>query len=222
VASSIEAPVSDGLPVGKYSQDCTFMSGVEDLDTADVRPWRPASVTPVSAGSVDMPIARTRAGMNEARRGRWKGFPGVLMSEQTFGVGVVLLTRGAASKAGIVPTAGTSNTCLGSSILQSSDRTVIGNARLDVRPRHLGGLDVRKHSGHTAVAERQVPQSHPTLDDYDRLARVWREEIVLPRRHRNSGQIIGEVREQERSALIPLPTDFLSESRLAAWPSHLG
>jgi len=52
----------------------------------------------------------------------------------------------------------------------------------------------------------QILPLAPVLDDYDRLARQWREEVVLPRRHRTTGWILAEAWEVERPLLRALPT----------------
>jgi transposase len=56
----------------------------------------------------------------------------------------------------------------------------------------------------------QVLPLHPTLADYDRLAVHWREEVVLPRRHRTTQQIIADAWEEERACLRPLPARLRS------------
>jgi hypothetical protein len=45
----------------------------------------------------------------------------------------------------------------------------------------------------------------PALEDYDRLARQWRDEVVLPRRHRTTGLIVRDAWAAERPLLGPLP-----------------
>jgi transposase len=55
----------------------------------------------------------------------------------------------------------------------------------------------------------QVLPASPTIADYDRLARHWREEIVLPRRHRTTRRIIGEAWTEERLLLRPVPPRLL-------------
>lgn len=51
----------------------------------------------------------------------------------------------------------------------------------------------------------QVLPLTPTLDDYERFFGLWRSEIVLPRRHRTTKQIVGQAWEAERPLLCPLP-----------------
>lgn len=55
----------------------------------------------------------------------------------------------------------------------------------------------------------QILPPTPTIGDYDRLARQWRQEIVLPRRHRTTGRIIGEAWTEERAVLRPVPARLL-------------
>jgi transposase len=63
----------------------------------------------------------------------------------------------------------------------------------------------------------QILPSSPTIVDYDRLAQQWREEIVLPRRHRTTGKIIGEAWQEERPLLRPVPARLL---HAPAHPAH--
>lgn len=51
----------------------------------------------------------------------------------------------------------------------------------------------------------QILPARPSLDDYARFARAWRSEVVLPRRHRTSGEVIGIAWDRERSSLMSLP-----------------
>ena len=51
--------------------------------------------------------------------------------------------------------------------------------------------------------------AHPTLHDYDRLARRWIQEIVLTRRHRTTGRVTGEAWEEEREHLTVIPDRVL-------------
>jgi transposase len=51
----------------------------------------------------------------------------------------------------------------------------------------------------------QILPSAPTLADYDRMARQWRDEVVLPRRHRTTQAVIGEAWAAERPLLRELP-----------------
>jgi len=55
----------------------------------------------------------------------------------------------------------------------------------------------------------QVLPSTPTLADYDGLARRWIEEIILPRRHRTTQQIVGEAWAAERRLLVPIRPQLL-------------
>jgi hypothetical protein len=55
----------------------------------------------------------------------------------------------------------------------------------------------------------QVLPSTPTLAAYDRLARRWIAEVVLPRRHRTTQQIVGEAWAAERALLVPIPPSLL-------------
>jgi transposase len=55
----------------------------------------------------------------------------------------------------------------------------------------------------------QVLPASPTTADYDRLALQWREEIVLPRRHRTTKRIIRDAWQEERPLLLPLPARLL-------------
>lgn len=56
----------------------------------------------------------------------------------------------------------------------------------------------------------QVLPRHPTIADYDALARQWIEEIVLERKHRTTGRIVGEAWAEERSILTPIPARILA------------
>jgi transposase len=51
----------------------------------------------------------------------------------------------------------------------------------------------------------QVLPRDPTLADYDALARRWIQEVVLGRRHRTTGRVIGEAWAEEQASLAPLP-----------------
>lgn len=55
----------------------------------------------------------------------------------------------------------------------------------------------------------QVLPLHPTLADYDALARRWVEEIVLRRTHRTTKRVVGEAWAEERSLLRPIPERIL-------------
>lgn len=59
----------------------------------------------------------------------------------------------------------------------------------------------------------QILPAHPTLADYDQMARTWIEEIVLPRRHRTTKQVIADAWSQERPLLAPLPGRLLQPTR---------
>ena len=56
----------------------------------------------------------------------------------------------------------------------------------------------------------QVLPRRPTLADYDALARRWIEEIVLVRRHRTTGRIVGEAWADERPLLEQIPPRLLA------------
>jgi transposase len=56
----------------------------------------------------------------------------------------------------------------------------------------------------------QVLPLHPTLADYDALARGWIEQIVLGRRHRTTKQLVGQAWAEERPLLRPIPARILS------------
>jgi transposase len=56
----------------------------------------------------------------------------------------------------------------------------------------------------------QVLPRTPTLADYDGLARRWISEVVLPRRHRTTQQIVGEAWAAERPLLDPIRPQLLS------------
>jgi transposase len=55
----------------------------------------------------------------------------------------------------------------------------------------------------------QVVPASPTIATYERLALQWREELVLPRRHRTTGRIIREAWQEERPLLRPVPARLL-------------
>jgi transposase len=55
----------------------------------------------------------------------------------------------------------------------------------------------------------QILPTSPTIADYDRLALQWRDEIVLPRRHRTTNRIISEAWAEVRPLLRPLPDRLL-------------
>jgi hypothetical protein len=51
--------------------------------------------------------------------------------------------------------------------------------------------------------------ARPLLADYDALARRWVEEVILRRRHRTTGRVVGEAWAAERPLLAPLPPRLL-------------
>jgi transposase len=55
----------------------------------------------------------------------------------------------------------------------------------------------------------QAVPARPLLADYDALARRWVEEVVLRRRHRTTGRVVGEAWAAERPLLAPLPPRLL-------------
>jgi len=55
----------------------------------------------------------------------------------------------------------------------------------------------------------KVLPANPSLDDYDALARQWVEEVVLARRHRTTGRVVGEAWGDERSRLRAIPARVL-------------
>ncbi len=55
----------------------------------------------------------------------------------------------------------------------------------------------------------QLVPTTPTLADYDRLALKWRDEVVLPHRHRTTGMVIASAWEDERPLLRPVPQRLL-------------
>jgi transposase len=56
----------------------------------------------------------------------------------------------------------------------------------------------------------QVLPLHPTLADYDALARRWVELTVLGRRHRTTQRVVGEAWLEERAQLRPIPERILA------------
>jgi transposase len=56
----------------------------------------------------------------------------------------------------------------------------------------------------------QILPGHPTLADYDALARRWIAEVVLRRRHRTTERIVGEAWAEERALLTPVPGRILA------------
>ena len=55
----------------------------------------------------------------------------------------------------------------------------------------------------------QALPSAPALADYDDLTRRWIAEVVLPRRHRTTQQIVGEAWVAERPLLVPIRPQLL-------------
>jgi transposase len=56
----------------------------------------------------------------------------------------------------------------------------------------------------------QVLPRQPTLADYDAMARRWIEEIVLQRKHRTTGRVVGDAWAEERAQLTPIPSRILA------------
>jgi transposase len=56
----------------------------------------------------------------------------------------------------------------------------------------------------------QVLPVQPSLADYDALARRWVEEVVLERRHRTTGRVVGGAWADERPCLRPIPARILA------------
>lgn len=56
----------------------------------------------------------------------------------------------------------------------------------------------------------QPLRAEPTLSDYDQLGRRWAEEIVLVRRHRTTGRLVGEAWDEERERLRAIPERLLN------------
>jgi hypothetical protein len=67
----------------------------------------------------------------------------------------------------------------------------------------------------------QVLPSSALIADYDRLALQWREEIVLPRRHRTIDTIVGDAWAEERPLLRPVPPRLLQGAARPARPLSL-
>jgi transposase len=55
----------------------------------------------------------------------------------------------------------------------------------------------------------QVLPARPTIADYDAFAQQWIREVILPRRHRTTGPIIGEAWAEERRLLTPVSAHVL-------------
>src|SRR5215469_9014055 len=66
----------------------------------------------------------------------------------------------------------------------------------------------------------QILPSAPTLSDYDRLALQWRDEVVLPRRHRTTSTVIAAAWEQERPLLRTLSERLLQAPAVPDVPAH--
>src|SRR5262249_40885230 len=62
---------------------------------------------------------------------------------------------------------------------------------------------------------QSLPTS-PTPADYDRLALEWRDELVLPRRHRTTGTVIAAAWEEERPLLRTVPDRLLQAPAVPA------
>jgi hypothetical protein len=56
----------------------------------------------------------------------------------------------------------------------------------------------------------QILPNKPTIADYDAEARRWIDEVVLTRRHRTTGQIVGEAWAEERPLLTPVTPRLLA------------
>jgi transposase len=67
----------------------------------------------------------------------------------------------------------------------------------------------------------QILPTAPTLADYDRLALQWRDEVVLPRRHRTTGTVIAAAWEAERPLLRTLPQRLLQAPDAPTMPAAL-
>jgi transposase len=65
----------------------------------------------------------------------------------------------------------------------------------------------------------QILPAAPTLADYDRLARQWRDEVVLPRRQRTTGQVIATAWAAERPLLRTVPDRLLQAPAVLSRPS---
>jgi transposase len=51
----------------------------------------------------------------------------------------------------------------------------------------------------------QLLPPRPTIADYDTMGRRWIEEVVLERRHRTTGRVVGEAWTEEREMLVVIP-----------------
>ena len=67
----------------------------------------------------------------------------------------------------------------------------------------------------------QVLPRTPTLAAYDELARRWITEVVLPRRHRTTQQIVGDAWAAERPLLTPIRPALLAGLTGQAPPATL-
>jgi transposase len=67
----------------------------------------------------------------------------------------------------------------------------------------------------------QVLPAEPSLDDYNRMARTWREEVILPRRHRTTGLVLAQAWQSEQPFLRSLPPGlpYLSAAQPQAPPN---
>jgi len=57
----------------------------------------------------------------------------------------------------------------------------------------------------------QILPPRPEVADYDRLAQQWIDEVVVPRRHRTTGRVIGEAWAEERPLLVPIPATIAAQ-----------
>ena len=57
----------------------------------------------------------------------------------------------------------------------------------------------------------QILPRRPEVADYDRLAQQWIQEVVVPRRHRTTGRVIGEAWAEERPLLVPIPATIAAQ-----------
>jgi hypothetical protein len=71
----------------------------------------------------------------------------------------------------------------------------------------------------------QTLPARPTLADYEGLARRWIAEMVLDRRHRTTGRIVGEAWTEEQGQLTPIPArilaGFVGGDRSASHPTSV-
>jgi transposase len=56
----------------------------------------------------------------------------------------------------------------------------------------------------------QILPLHPSLDDYDALARQWVEQVVLERGHRTTKRVVGEAWTEEQACLRPIPARIMA------------